>query len=39
LFLEYDRFSGNGKAIIQCTIQGDIPEKELWRFRPDLWSF
>ena len=39
LFLEYDNDRLSGKAIIQCTIQGDIPEKELWRFRPDLWSF
>lgn len=34
LFLEYDRFSG--KVMIQCTVQGDIPLKELKRFRPDL---
>ena len=34
LFLEYDRFSG--KVMIQCSVQGDIPLKELKRFRPDL---
>ena len=34
LFLETDNIIG--KVTIQCTIQGDIPLKELRRFRPDL---